>query len=303
MLGNNYSRATISDRRGKPMADGDNFNSLFAQYTRLRQSGVPREHAWSKLELPVLQLAQPERDRLLALLRSWEAKEGREHQASLEGDPYQTHHSPPPGLVDVLGDMQQSAGLPESSGVQLRGIKRINNTQQPEQPANAPSQQPHVCSNCGTANRPGEILCAKCGQALQGGIANPGSTHRLATHNGHDNTFFDDQTVLALRVEGADNVIRLRPSRGEVVIGRRSPESVMIPDVDLAQYNAESKGVSRLHAALQRHETTLVLTDMGSLNHTYINGQRVHAHEVRVVHDGDQLQFGQLRVNVYFEQG
>jgi pSer/pThr/pTyr-binding forkhead associated (FHA) protein len=138
---------------------------------------------------------------------------------------------------------------------------------------------------------------------LQEGLGNPGSTHRLATAPNQDSAYFGQQMTLALRVEDSDNLIRVRPGKSELVIGRRSPESVMIPDVDLARYQAEKKGVSRLHAALQRHDTTLVLTDMGSLNHTYINGQRVHAHEVRVVHDGDQLQFGQLRVNVYFEQG
>lgn len=287
------------------MANAEGFNSLFAQFTRLRQTGISRERAWSEIEPRVLQLGQGERDRLLALLRGWEAKEGRNHQALPANDPYQTHHAPPEGLVDVLGDMdfeldlhgsEQPDPVPEPASGRLRSIKRINGAQ----PSSAPTQT-NVCPNCGKAYRPGEILCGGCSQMLAEGMANPGSTHRLTTVANHDSAYFGETMQLALRVEGAGQVIRVRPGKSELVIGRRSPESVMIPDVDLAQYNAEAKGVSRLHAALQRHDTTLVLTDMGSLNHTYINGQRVHAHEVRVLHDGDQLQLGQLRVDIFFE--
>jgi hypothetical protein len=58
--------------------------------------------------------------------------------------------------------------------------------------------------------------------------------------------------------------------------------------------------LSRMHAGLRRQGDTLVLCDMGSLNHTYINGQRLHAHEVRVLHNGDEIRFGQLVTRVYF---
>ena len=61
-----------------------------------------------------------------------------------------------------------------------------------------------------------------------------------------------------------------------------------------------SLGVSRLHAGLRRHGDTLVLTDLGSLNHTYVNGEQLHPHEVRVLHDGDEIRFGHLVARVYF---
>ena len=108
--------------------------------------------------------------------------------------------------------------------------------------------------------------------------------------------------VLYLRVRDAQEMLRVRPSAGELIVGRRSPDSVMLPDVDLSAYQADLKGVSRLHASLRRHGNTLVLTDMGSLNHTHVNGQRLHAHEVRVLHDGDEISFGQLMVSVYFRR-
>ncbi len=296
------------------MANGETFNSLFAQFTRLRQTGLTREQAWSRIEAQAARLAQPERERLVGLLRSWEAKEGRNFQVEPEGDPYQTHTAPPEGLVDVLGDLETGPltppAQPSAQGIKtprLRRIKPLEATAERSDAAGSPAthanQRSHVCANCGTTNRPGELLCANCGQALGDSALNPGSTHRLSVPGVRDSAYFGKDTVLVLRVHGAENAIRVRPGNSELVIGRCSPDSVMIPDVDLAPYGAEKLGVSRLHAALRRHENTLVLTDMGSLNHTRINGQRVHAHEVRVVHDGDRLQFGRLRVSVYFEQG
>jgi pSer/pThr/pTyr-binding forkhead associated (FHA) protein len=58
--------------------------------------------------------------------------------------------------------------------------------------------------------------------------------------------------------------------------------------------------VSRMHAGLRRQGDTLVLTDLGSLNYTFINGQRVHPHEVRILRNGDELRIGQLKMRVYF---
>lgn len=296
------------------MADRDTFNSLFARFTRLRQTGVPREQAWSEIEPQVLQLAKPERERLVGLLRGWEAKEGRNFQVAPDDDPYRTHTKPPEGLVDVLGDLDTvspgPSARPSAQGIRtprLRRIKPLPGIPQQEERAGPAtpggSGGTLVCPNCGAGNRPGELLCKECGQALDAGAGHPGGTQRLNAPSAQDSAYFGEDMVLVLRVHGAKDAIRVRPGRSELVIGRRSPDSVMIPDVDLAPYGAEKLGVSRLHAALRRHEDTLVLTDMGSLNHTRINGQRVHAHEVRVVHDGDRLQFGRLRVSVYFEQG
>jgi pSer/pThr/pTyr-binding forkhead associated (FHA) protein len=76
----------------------------------------------------------------------------------------------------------------------------------------------------------------------------------------------------------------------------------MVPDIDLTPYGADDKGVSRLHASLHRQEETLVLSDLGSVNHTFINGQRLHAHEVRVLRDGDEIRLGRLVLYAYFRE-
>ncbi|MGQ9888628.1 MAG: FHA domain-containing protein [Aggregatilineales bacterium] len=75
-----------------------------------------------------------------------------------------------------------------------------------------------------------------------------------------------------------------------------------MPNIDLADQEGDSVGVSRLHLALRydaRYHTISVF-DMGSANDTYINGQRLHAHEVRVLCDGDELRLGRLALAVSF---
>lgn len=301
------------------MANGDAINTLFAQFTRLRQTGWTRDNAWDKIEPEALKLDPRDRDRLLALLRSWEAKNGRNYQASPNPDPYETHYAPPDGLdavrkqhrADQKPEVPEPPQPPEpgENAPNVRRIRRIQSGSQPETPPEQPPQQSaqsgETCPKCGAVNRAGELFCQNCGSAMAGIQAQVGSTQRLGDEliDTLDTAFFGENMVVVLKVQGHEQPIRAQPRNAELVIGRRSPESVMIPDVDLSPYGAAERGVSRLHAALKRHGTTLVLTDMGSLNHTHINGQRIHAHEVRVLHDGDELQFGQMRVNVYFEQG
>ena len=261
---------------------------LYAQFVRLRQQGMDREQAWQQIEREVRALELAAQERLVRLLREWEAREGRNYPATTQADPYATQYHPPVGLAEARK--------------KIKGIRRIR-AQRPAEKSTPPARAAQeddvlTCPECGTANAPGEFFCRQCGAML---VQTGEDTQPLETSSARDATYFDDTMTLALEIVETGDVIRVRPRHNELVIGRLSPESVMIPDVDLSPYQADVKGVSRLHAALRRQGTTLVLTDMGSLNSTYINGQRVHAHEVRVIQDGDELQFGRLRVRARFE--
>jgi hypothetical protein len=166
-------------------------------------------------------------------------------------------------------------------------IRRIT----PQQPEGKP------CPNCQKTNPPNELYCYSCGALL----IQTGGTQQIGSPEQND-AFFGEGMVLYLQVRGAQQVMRVIPREQEMVIGRRSPDNVMIPDIDLSSYNADTMGVSRMHAGLRRQNDTLVLMDMGSLNHTHINGQRLHAHEVRVLHDGDELRLGTLSMRVFFRR-
>jgi pSer/pThr/pTyr-binding forkhead associated (FHA) protein len=86
-----------------------------------------------------------------------------------------------------------------------------------------------------------------------------------------------------------------------MVIGRSSPETAQKPHIDLAAFDAEHFGVSRAHASLKINNRTLVITDLQSSNSTYVNGQRVYPHEIRVLRHGDEIRLGRLPLKVLFK--
>jgi pSer/pThr/pTyr-binding forkhead associated (FHA) protein len=71
------------------------------------------------------------------------------------------------------------------------------------------------------------------------------------------------------------------------VIGRHPDSTICLDDVT----------VSRRHAHLEQSEGQVVLRDLGSLNGTYVNQERIE--EVALRH-GDEVQIGRYRM-VFFE--
>ncbi|KAB2855894.1 MAG: FHA domain-containing protein, partial [Anaerolineae bacterium] len=39
----------------------------------------------------------------------------------------------------------------------------------------------------------------------------------------------------------------------------------------------------------------------GSVNGTFLNGQRLIPRQARIVHDGDEMRFGKLALRIYFK--
>jgi hypothetical protein len=65
---------------------------------------------------------------------------------------------------------------------------------------------------------------------------------------------------------------------------------------------ADDLGVSRLHVALRydANDNILHVYDLSSANGTYINSQRLHAREMRLLRNGDILQLGRLALQIQF---
>ena len=97
-----------------------------------------------------------------------------------------------------------------------------------------------------------------------------------------------------------DQALEVSPE-GEMIIGRSDMDNVVHPDIDLNPFDAKELGVSRLHASLKRLENTVSLADLNSRNGTYINGQKLHPNEVRVLRDADVVRFGRLTLTVGFK--
>jgi pSer/pThr/pTyr-binding forkhead associated (FHA) protein len=90
-------------------------------------------------------------------------------------------------------------------------------------------------------------------------------------------------------------VVRNGPNEGarfsltsiDSVIGRHPDSTICLDDVT----------VSRRHAHLEQHDGQVVLRDLGSLNGTYVNQERI---EETVLAHGDEVQIGRYRM-VFFE--
>ena len=83
---------------------------------------------------------------------------------------------------------------------------------------------------------------------------------------------------------------------GDVVIGRKTEGAA--PDVDLADYGAETMGVSRMHAMLRPLPNQLIISDLGSTNGTQFDGERLSLGKAMTVTDKGVITLGKLHFQV-----
>ena len=104
----------------------------------------------------------------------------------------------------------------------------------------------------------------------------------------------DQATVDALRPGTALLVVLRGPNTGarflldddEVNSGRHPDSDIFLDDVT----------VSRKHATFRREGNTFVVRDVGSLNGTYFNRERI---DQATLHTGDEVQIGKFRLVFY----
>jgi hypothetical protein len=107
--------------------------------------------------------------------------------------------------------------------------------------------------------------------------------------------YFGPDTVLLLYAKGIDRPLPVRLAVGEeAIVGRLAPNTILVPDIDLEPFGGLAAGVSRVHATFKHQTNALLISDLNSRNGTYINGQRLHEKELRLLQDGDELRFAQL---------
>ena len=151
------------------------------------------------------------------------------------------------------------------------------------------------CTQCGTRNPEGARFCANCGAALRATDDAPTSTISLTDPVENDVDSEVAAPVEELREGTAMLVVRRGPNAGsrflldkDVVTAGRHPESdIFLDDIT----------VSRRHAEIRRGAGGgFTVHDVGSLNGTYLNRERVDDDELA---NGDELQVGKFKL-VFF---
>ncbi|MBZ0286446.1 MAG: FHA domain-containing protein [Anaerolineae bacterium] len=248
--------------------------SIFAEYIRLRSSGLDARSALDSLRSQIEALNDSERQDLARRVR--------------------THET-----VTPPEKTEPTRTLP------IRNIAKKGLTPQP--PAVAEVVWVN-CPHCGKSNQKQEVVCYACGQLLEPPVSEF-ETRTLAETNdlAYSQDFFGYDSLLMLQVRGADTPFTVHPQKSdhELVIGRITTGSAVVPDIDVGPFGGDKLGVSRLHLTIRYEANTHTLSvfDLGSSNGSYINGQRLHPHEVRVLRDGDELRLGKLVLTVRFKHG
>jgi pSer/pThr/pTyr-binding forkhead associated (FHA) protein len=163
------------------------------------------------------------------------------------------------------------------------------------------------CTQCGQQNPEDARFCARCGAPLTVPGEPPAaggsdqtttlSMTGLETAEEHPAGEVGDVGVESLPVGTALLVVKRGPNAGsrflldkELTTAGRHPESdIFLDDVT----------VSRRHAEFSRTADTFVVRDVGSLNGTYLNRERI---EEAPLSNGDEVQIGKFRL-VYLTSG
>jgi pSer/pThr/pTyr-binding forkhead associated (FHA) protein len=154
------------------------------------------------------------------------------------------------------------------------------------------------CHNCGHRNPSGVNFCSSCGAALP--VMSDETTISLQPVDESGETADQDDAVTLVEVpHGTDAlVVKRGPNVGvryllehPITRAGRHPESdIFLDDIT----------VSRRHAEIERQEDgKLVIRDVGSLNGTYVNRERI---EEQVLSGGDEVQIGKFKL-VYLVAG
>jgi FHA domain/zinc-ribbon domain len=168
------------------------------------------------------------------------------------------------------------------------------------------------CARCGRPNPDGARFCSNCGAQLAmpvppgagmpAGPAAPGAprpgetTSTISLGRPEDGDFGDDLfpdsasfgalpegSALLLVMRGPNAGSRFRLDGDLTTAGRHPDSDIFLDDVT----------VSRRHAEFYRHGTRFTVRDVGSLNGTYVNRERIE--ETELV-GGDEVQIGKFRL-------
>ncbi len=135
-----------------------------------------------------------------------------------------------------------------------------------------------VCDNCGEANTPGANFCNACGAQLQADEPTSATLPRVEADAGE--VVGNPQLVVT---RGPLAGARYALGDEETTLGRHPDSNIFFDDVT----------VSRRHAKVVRTPGGIQITDVGSLNGTYVDGERV---ESTLLREGAQIQIGKFRL-------
>jgi hypothetical protein len=159
------------------------------------------------------------------------------------------------------------------------------------------------CTACGTENPPGNRYCSRCGTSLPepaysderaasgvdtttvipvGPVPDGDSEFSTEAHQGALDALAPGSALLVVK-RGPNAGSRFLLDRDVTTAGRHPDSDIFLDDVT----------VSRRHAEFRREGSGYSVHDVGSLNGTYVNRERI---EAVALAGGDEVQIGKFRL-------
>ncbi len=167
-----------------------------------------------------------------------------------------------------------------------------------------------ICPVCKTKNELEAAVCVHCGATLNDSLSDIGHktkttdmqalTPEMIREWSLEGTAAPDvpDNGIAVYVQGKSNPVYVN-THGEFVLGRKSgtTEGLLI---DLAPFGGYSLGVSRRHVVIRRAKDGYEAMDLGSVNGTFLNEERLTPHISYPLPSGSHLRLGRMRVLVLY---
>ena len=169
----------------------------------------------------------------------------------------------------------------------------------------------NVCPACKTKNELEAMVCGHCGATLndsfiEGGLRTKTTDMQALTPEMiRDWSFTEAKEAavpdrgIAVFLEGESNPACI-DSRAEFVLGRKSETSSEVL-VDLSRFRGYSLGLSRRHVAIRRTGDGYEVLDLGSVNGTWLNEERLVPHQSYPLPSGTHLRLGRMRLFVLYQ--
>jgi pSer/pThr/pTyr-binding forkhead associated (FHA) protein len=147
-----------------------------------------------------------------------------------------------------------------------------------------------VCTKCGHRNPRDAHFCANCGNALQEettvSFTPIEAEDEGGVETGAPQSELEPGQALLVVQRGPNAGSKFLVDKDVTTAGRHPESDIFLDDVT----------VSRRHAEFERKDGQFFVRDVGSLNGTYVNRQRVDRAELA---SGDELQIGKFKLTFY----
>jgi pSer/pThr/pTyr-binding forkhead associated (FHA) protein len=150
------------------------------------------------------------------------------------------------------------------------------------------------CTRCGHRNQSDARFCAKCGHPLQDDTTVTLQPTEIEDETGEEiyvplDELQEDQGLLVVK-RGGNAGSQFLVEKDVTTAGRHPESDIFLDDIT----------VSRRHAEIRRKDGRFHIHDMGSLNGTYVNRDRVDS--TQLAH-GDEVQIGKFKLVFFAARG